>query len=207
MFRKHPLRAGARLCAHTLPLFLAFLAPACLVDLDQRCGAHQHYDADQAYCACDADYALSGNVCVACGDNETGSNDGCICREGFVRETADAPCTEPSKEEKTCSTFADCPVNYGCDTSKSPGVCVAPPDGLGLPCTSNDDCEGHTASYCETVSAHACVVNDCAPDPSKCHGDWVCCDIALLTQSLCIPPDQLEDGNCPAGGTLVPRKE
>jgi hypothetical protein len=207
MFRDSPQQAGAWLRAHFLPIFLAILAPACLVDLDHRCGANQHYDAEQAYCACDEGYALTGTSCVPCGEHEVGSSDGCICSEGYGRETPDAKCTELGDVERNCETAADCPVNYGCDKSKSPGTCVAPPDGLGLPCTSSDDCESHTASYCETVVAHSCVVNDCAPDPSKCHGDWVCCDIALLTQSLCVPPDELENGNCPAGGTLVPRKE
>jgi hypothetical protein len=35
----------------------------------------------------------------------------------------------------------------------------------------------------------------------------VCCDIGLLGQSLCLPPSELMDGNCPAGGTLVPTAE
>ena len=156
MFRRHPLTAGAWLCAHLLPLSLGILAPGCLVDLDQRCGTHQRYNADQGVCACDEGFMLSGNACVVCD------------------ESCDPPATG---------------------------------DGSGLPCTSDDDCAGQTASYCETVSAHACLVNDCAPDPSKCQGDWVCCDIALLTQSLCLPPDELEDGACPAGGTIVPREK
>jgi hypothetical protein len=207
MFRLHPLEAVVRLCAHVLPISFACWASACLVDLDHRCGAHEHYDSDQAYCACDDGYAVTGNQCLPCGENEIGSADGCICKEGFDRATPDAACTELGDVQRSCETAADCPTNYGCDTRQSPALCVAPPDGLGLPCTSSDDCAGHTASYCETVSAHACLVNDCAPDPSKCHGDWVCCDIGLLTQSLCIPPGQLENGACPAGGSIVPRKD
>ena len=81
-----------------------------------------------------------------------------------------------------------------------------PPSGLGQACSLSDECAGNQASYCETVVAKSCVVNDCAPDPNRCYGDWLCCDIGLLGQSLCIPPSELEDGNCPAGGSLVPRE-
>jgi hypothetical protein len=105
-----------------------------------------------------------------------------------------------------CSSSADCQGDYACNDRETPSFCERPPSGLGKACSSSDDCEGNEASYCESVSAHSCVVNDCAPDPNKCHGDWVCCDIGLLSQSLCIPPSELSDGHCPAGGTLVPRE-
>jgi hypothetical protein len=100
MLREHPLRAGARACARFLPLLCAVLGAACLVDLDHRCGEHQHYDAEQAYCACDSDYALTGTSCVACGEHELGSSDGCICQEGFVRDTPDSACEAPKDEAR-----------------------------------------------------------------------------------------------------------
>ena len=236
MSLEHPKNLGARWCALLIPL-AAPLLPACLVDLDNRCGENQHYDAEQSICACDGDFALAGNVCERCGEHETGSPDGCVCAEGFSRATPDAACEELAglgQECVTdvdcgeagfsycylgaggepgyctapdCSSAADCPTDYGCNTRETPAFCERPPSGLGIACTSSDDCAGNAASYCETVSAHACLVNDCKPDPSKCHGDWVCCDIGLLSQSLCIPPDQLENGSCPAGGTLIPRQE
>ena len=237
MSRKHPNSTGARWCALLLPLFCAFSAPACLVDLDHRCGENQHYDSENVNCACDADFALVGASCVPCAENEVGSAAGCVCADGFSRATPEAACEAlaalgqecqsdadcgdarygychlGSGEDAgyctapDCSTAADCPTDYGCNTRESPSYCEAPPDGLGIACTSSADCEGHTAAYCETVQAHACLVNDCASDPNRCHGDWVCCDIGLLSQSLCIPPDQLEGGNCPVGGSLIPRTE
>jgi len=237
MSPKHPRNASARLCALILPLAAAWLTPACLVDLDDRCGEHQRYDAELAHCVCSGDYALAGNQCVACGENETGSADGCVCVDGFSRATPEAACAELAglgqgcesdaqcgdadygycyieTEGATgyctapdCSTGADCPTDYGCNTRHSPAFCERPPQGLGQKCSSSADCEGNVASYCETVQEHACVVNDCKPDPNKCHGDWVCCDIGLLSQSLCVPPTALEDGNCPVGGTLILRPE
>ena len=237
MLPKFPNHAGARTCALCVPLLLGLLAPACLVDLDNRCGANQHYDAEQAICACNTDFELIGTTCVACAENETSSPDGCVCAEGFSQASPDAECeplaglAQDCKSDADCgderygychlesgasagyctapdcTTFEDCPTDFACNTRQTPSFCEVPPDGLGQACSSSDDCAGHTASYCETVVAKSCVVNDCAPDPNKCHGDWVCCDIALLSQSLCIPPNELEDGACPAGGTIVPRQE
>ncbi len=229
-------RAAARWRTVWLALGGALLAPGCLVDLDDRCGAHQRYDQDSEACLCDGDFARQGDGCVRCGENETGSVDGCVCVAGFSRRNAESPCVataglgeacaadadcgdeydycaKPADADEGyctasgCSTEADCPTDYGCNLRQEPRFCERPPKGLGTACTSNQDCASFDASYCETVSAKACLVNDCAPDPSKCHGDWVCCDIGLLSQSLCIPPSELEDGNCPAGGTLVPRSE
>lgn len=234
---QYPKPGHARWWALGLPLAALWLAPACLVDLDDRCGEHQTFDAEQGNCACTGDYALVNDHCEPCGEHETGSPDGCVCSEGFSRATPDAACAElaglgqdcksdadcgdPSysychQPEATatgyctapgCGSAADCPTDYGCNTRQAPAFCERPPQGLGIACTSSDDCAGNTASYCETVSAHACVVNDCKPDPTVCHGDWLCCDIGLLSESLCVPPDALEDGNCPAGGTLIPRPE
>ena len=233
---EHPKNSRAHWCALFIPLAALFV-PACLVDLDSRCGDHQHYDAEQGVCLCSGDYALSGNICVSCAEHETGSPDGCVCAEGFFRATPDAACEELAGlgqecasdadcgdsdygycyleaggapgycTAPDCTTAADCPTDYGCNARETPTFCERPPSGIGVACSSSADCDGYAASYCETVSAHACLVNDCKPDPNKCHGDWVCCDIGLLSQSLCIPPDQLEAGSCPAGGTLIPRNE
>jgi hypothetical protein len=233
---KHPKTTSAWMCSRSVQLWLALVASACLVDLDDRCGDNQRYDADNANCVCDGDFELQGNECVACAENEVGSPSGCACAEGFARATPEAACEplaglgqdcgddgecgderyphcqiEADAEvgyctASDCSSADDCPSDYGCNSRQAPSYCERPPEGLGRACESSDECEA-TAPYCETVVAKSCVVNDCAPDPSRCHGDWVCCDIALLTQSLCIPPSELEEGACPAGGTLVPREE
>jgi hypothetical protein len=230
-----PKHAGARLAALVPAIWLASSAPACLVDLDQRCGKHQHYDDGLANCMCDDDYTLRDGRCVPCAENEASSPDGCVCDAGFTRATPESACEAQaglgqacaSDEEcgderyphcrregdagyctaRDCATSADCPTDYGCDTTSVPSSCERPPLGLGQACDDSSQCEGFTASYCETVQARACLVNECKADPGKCHGDWVCCDIGLLSQSLCLPPDQLEDGNCPAGGMLIEREE
>jgi hypothetical protein len=83
--------------------------------------------------------------------------------------------------------------------------CERAPEGLGERCEASADCEDFEANYCEALVEQACVVADCASDPNVCHGDWVCCDISLVMASLCVPPSELQDGACPAGGTLVSR--
>jgi hypothetical protein len=233
------LGRGVRWRTLSTTLALAWLVPACLVDLDDRCGSHQHYDSQQALCVCDAEYALQGGACVACPEHEVGSPDGCVCEPGYARPEPEAACELsgglgaecaedadcgdqryphcqlPSEGSSgagyctnaDCSSSADCQGDYSCNDRQTPSFCERPPTGLGQACSSSDDCAGNEASYCETVSAKSCVVNDCAPDPSRCYGDWVCCDIGLLSQSLCIPPSELSDGQCPAGGTIVPREE
>jgi len=200
---EHSQRSRTRWLALWLSMTALTFAPSCLVDLDNRCGEHQHYDADNAYCACDSDFALQGNTCVHCGENEIGSTAGCVCLEGFSRSTPGAACAELAGlgqecqgdadcgdvnypycyldaggaagycTAPDCKTAADCPTDYGCNTREIPAFCERPPQGLGDPCKSSADCAGNVASYCETVQAHACLVNDCKPDPNKCHGDWV----------------------------------
>src|SRR5690242_1501297 len=127
---KHPNDTGARWCALWLPLSCAFLLPACLVDLDQRCGKNQHYAADTANCVCDGDYALQGNSCVRCGENEVGSADGCVCVDGFSRATPDAACEALAGLGQDCARDADCgDERYGfcrLEADSSAGYCTAP---------------------------------------------------------------------------------
>jgi hypothetical protein len=206
-------------------------APGCLYDSDSRCGDNQSFDGTR--CVCSEGFGLVNATCQACGDHAVGSADGCTCETGYMRLTTDGPCEadtalgEPCASDADCTearypycrieadggyctssgctTYADCVGDYGCNTRETPSFCERPPSGLGTPCTSSTECADFAAPYCETVIAHSCLVNDCKVDPNKCHGDWVCCDIALLSQSLCMPPSELTDGACPGGGTLVPR--
>jgi len=69
-----------------LGVCLAFVAvDGCLVDPDQRCGAHQVLQGE--LCACEAGYGLVDRECVICGENEQGSLEGCECAAGFMRPT------------------------------------------------------------------------------------------------------------------------
>jgi hypothetical protein len=49
------------------------------------------------------------------------------------------------------------------------------------------------------------LVDGCAGDGGRCHGDHSCCDFDSLISgvSLCVPPEQMEGDACPFGGALV----
>jgi hypothetical protein len=210
------------------------LLGGCLVDLNDRCGKHQKYDGENIRCVCEDGYGLVGNACVACGENEVGSLDGCACAPGYLRATPESPCAAEdtlgracTKDEECvhplynhchligdgsgyctaagCTTSDECPkaASYACNTREAPSFCERPPTGFGAQCASAADCASFEATYCETASAKVCLVNDCKANPDICYGDQVCCDILLIGTSICVPPDQLENGACPAGGTLI----
>jgi len=209
-------------------------SPGCLYDSNDRCGDDQRLEGKE--CVCEDGFGRSGNGCVACGENEVGNPTGpCLCKNGLIRlvdggecvEAAGAACTvdadcpegdfgdchiEDDPADGYCTLLDctpehdDCPGDFACNDRDAVPFCERPPTGLGHGCTKQSDCEGFEADYCETLSEKVCLVAGCAQDPSICHGDWVCCDIGLIGNSLCIPPNELDgDGNCPVGGTLVPR--
>ena len=223
-----PHRAWATRLACALLAATSALSSSCLVDADHRCGTHQVLQGD--LCACETGYGLTGNQCLACGANEVGSLTGCDCAAGFTRGDAGQPCsasglgqacaqdtdcTDPSFSycasaaqngyctRPDCTSSVDCTNDYSCNQRGARSFCQRPPTGFGTTCQSNADCAGFEASYCESLSSHSCLQNDCKSDPSVCPGDWGCCDIALLGQSLCLPAGELDGGQCPAGGTLI----
>lgn len=94
----------------------------------------------------------------------------------------------------SCASTADCEGGYACDLARSPSVCVRPPVGLNAPCSSNDDCAGFEATYCETFQSHQCMVKGCDLDPDDCFEGYQCCDLVPLgfDDTLCVP-----EGSCP----------
>jgi hypothetical protein len=73
-------------------------------------------------------------------------------------------------------------------------VCRRPPVGLNKSCTSNDDCAGTEATYCDTFVAHACIVQGCSVTPNNCFSGYQCCDLTTfgVPQPICVPT-----GACP----------
>ena len=209
----------------------ALVLTACLYDASDRCGDDQVFDGVQ--CVCAEGFGLVAGACEPCGDNEVGDPTGpCACTDGLVRLTPDGECTEAlgqaCESHDECSSAAapycatttgggyctlvdcepggnDCPGDYACNDRGDVPFCERPPSGLGVPCSSDVECSGYEANFCESLQERACLVAGCVSDPNICHGDWVCCDLAILGTSLCVPPSQLSAGSCPAGGTLVSR--
>jgi hypothetical protein len=230
---RRPVDHVSRAALTVVALSVAALA-ACLVDPDHRCGEHQALDGDR--CVCAEGYGLVDDACVKCGKHEVGSLSGCACEDGYVRASPDGACEEMQALGAACQDDDDCAddayarcamdgdegyctsdcdssddcetsVDYACNERVSEPFCERPPSGLGTACDGADECADFEASYCEVLSEHLCLVNGCKEDAERCHGDWVCCDLPILATSLCVPPAQLEDGNCPVAGTIVPRPE
>lgn len=226
-------RSSWRTNAVVVLLAGVLLGPGCLLDPHDRCNSNQVLRDGACYCA--EGYAPSEDGCVKCGEHEVGNTfSGCICEKGYARIGGSETCTKVTIGQ-TCTSDAECGgvapschldgaegycTQTGCESSKdclgteylcnrdnAVSFCERPPTGQGEPCTSNTDCEGYEAAYCEIFSRKACIVNECAPNPKKCWGDSACCDITLIAESICIPLVHLEeyDGVCPAGGVLVPR--
>lgn len=207
----------------------------CIVS-DNRCDENQLEARGTANaCQCAPGYIPSprGYGCDACGDNEEAFGVQCVCKSGFSRADASAPCeaiegslsgaacsaeqacSEPnpycalSEDEPYCTTDdcsknEDCPRDWRCVAGSGGRYCRKPAKGLLAPCESNADCEGNEATYCETLMSHMCLVEDCAADPGKCGSGWSCCDFStLLGAALCVPSTSLANGLCYGGMSPV----
>ncbi|HET7540383.1 MAG TPA: hypothetical protein VFK05_10950 [Polyangiaceae bacterium] len=181
-----PPRVKARYAAALFAL-LGALPSACVYDSSDRCGPHQVMYEDLR-CVCDATSAPTATGCEPCGDNEVPGAMGCECKPGFTK-----PAGGVCEAVIECAKPEDCPEGYACDLEVTPGLCRKPPTGLGMSCTSNADCAGTEATYCDTFQSHSCLVQGCSLTPDNCFTGFECCDLSAfgVAQPLCIP-----DGAC-----------
>ena len=220
-----------RAVAFYFGLSMLLLAAGCIVaDGDATCGPNQAAvsGAGSHYCLCAPGFVIDDDAvgCKACGENEEGKHDECVCKAGYVRSSG--TCAESSLgavcESSTdcsgdfstcvmdqaggycssagCTSSNDCQPSWFCSGKASDAVCKKPPDGYQKPCAGAADCAGTSATYCDSFQTHSCVIEGCGAGV-PCPGDWSCCNISLIGVSLCIPPSGLAQGACPAGGTLV----
>jgi hypothetical protein len=121
-------------------------------------------------------------------------------------QTAETSAAEETTAAARCGSSQECSTDELCDVHETE-QCQPKPDGLGDDCKTADDCAKTDATYCEAFSSHTCQVEACKELDGVCPGDLVCCEYSLLKRSLCIPPENLEAGDCPSSGTLIPRGE
>ncbi len=229
------LRAARPAAALVALMSLAGLAPAgCLYEDGELCGPNQHHDSDRPQCVCNEGYGLVNGECVPCGEYEKGNpTDACTCMEGYARTSATSPCVPAAGA--ACTTDADCtidafshcvtdgerkyctstgcvpgqgkcPGDFACNDRVDVPFCQAPPIGLGKSCKTPADCAGTQATYCESAMSGMCLVQGCVENPDACHGDWACCDIAILKTSLCVPLTEVTGTSCANNvGKVVPR--
>jgi hypothetical protein len=195
-------------------------ATGCLYDSDDPCGEGMVVYGDNVRCVCPEGTTKTSTGCVACGEHEVPSATGCICDVGYSRPDANSPCTmaptglgadcdpsapdcessydhcEPSLDSGYCTTSGcaaneDCEGGYRCN---SDSICERPPVGLGVPCTTPEECAGTEATFCDTLVAHACLVEGCAPGGDDCFTGYACCDLTMfgLPAPVCVP-----EGTCP----------
>ena len=184
------------------------LLAGCLVDADAPCGDDFDVTAEDV-CVCPLGTVPLDGRCEPCGEHEVAVRGACECDDGYERASAGAICAVTDTGSiplgGNCSTSRECAGAALCDVYGT-GVCSPPPAGYGAACTSASDCAGTGATYCETFSSRTCQIEGCAESRGECPGDLACCDFGVLGTSLCIPPDELSAGECPAPGTLVPRE-
>lgn len=143
--------------------------------------------------------ALSAELGRTCNSESNPCGDETYSYCAMNASGADGYCTTSD-----CSKDEDCGEGYACELSVTPSYCSAPPTGQGEACGTSADCSEYQASYCEAFTSKRCLVENCVSADVTCHGAWVCCDYRdLLGVSICIPPESLDQGECPSGGKLV----
>lgn len=177
------------LAREPLVFILASNLGGCLVDSGAPCGDWLH-EAESGACVCPAGFSPSGTVCVA--DQRTPSES----------PAAETDCDAGSACE--CQSSPDCPHGELCDTFGS-GRCAPAPSGLGNACSASADCAGGEATFCDLFASRTCQVQGCLELAGVCPGDYICCNYAILSTSLCIPANSAPDGACPAPGQRVMR--
>ncbi|HEY3498591.1 MAG TPA: hypothetical protein VGK73_28065 [Polyangiaceae bacterium] len=193
--------------------------PGCLYDPDDRCDDGMVFSEELQLCICPVGSAFTPDGCVACGEHELPGATGCECEPGFTRPATGGACQEapeipaglgepcdPAAPACTspfdhcepapaggyctstgCASNDDCQGGYVCNTVSS--ACQKPPVGLGQACTTDADCAGNEATYCDAFVSHACQVQGCNPDADNCFAGFECCDLSAFAvpQPLCIP--------------------
>jgi len=178
--------------AAALFAFLGAMPSACMYDSSDRCGPHQVMYEDLR-CVCAPGYALASPTATTCDAIPTGIGAPC--------DTATASCTDPVYNHcepgangmgyctnANCASSDDCTDGYACDLAVTPSVCRKPPTGLGKSCTSEADCAGTEATYCDTFVTHTCLVQGCSLAPDNCFVGTECCDLSSfgIAQPLCV---------------------
>jgi hypothetical protein len=174
------------LAGYRLAFLLATAVCGCLVDSDSPCGDQLQVN-ERGACVCPAGFTASGGVCVA---------------EAPAEQNATATCAAGTGCE--CESSRGCPSGELCDSFGS-GRCSPAPAGLGNSCSASAECASGEATFCDLFASHTCQVQGCKQLAGDCPGDYICCDYAVLSTSLCIPADTSPDGGCPSPGQLVTR--
>ncbi len=160
------------------------------------CGEHE--TEKHGACVCDENYQrlTDAAACTA------------VPMSGLGADCALAPCSDPTFSycvlasngdrycsSRGCQTSADCPETYACSTDTAGAkFCRRSPLGMTAPCSTDNDCAGNEATFCETLFSHSCLVQGCSLSMNDCFDGWECCDASGygMPIPICIP-----EGMCP----------
>ncbi len=196
----------------------------CVYDADEPCGLHQRLiSADRCACddgyvpgergciPCGEDERASNGECV-CVEGFARPATGAACEPlpaelGVACDTESAPC--PAGKYPLChvtdgtagyctsactGSGNECDGGYACHVDGEDSFCRRPPVGHGDSCTTDADCAGGEATFCETVQSRLCLVPCAAGNTAGCFEGEVCCDFVLF-QPICVP-----DSACTSSG-------
>jgi hypothetical protein len=185
-----PPRVKSRYAAALFAL-LGALPSACVYDSSDRCGPHQVMYEDLR-CVCDAT-SVPNAAGTGCEPAPVGQGAPCdatkLCTDAEFNHCEAGADGSGYCTKTGCASSDDCTNGYACDLAVTPSVCRRPPAGLGMSCTSNADCAGTQATYCDTFQTHSCLVQGCSLAPDNCFTGYECCDLSafMIPQPLCIP--------------------
>jgi hypothetical protein len=163
-----------------------------------QCGEHEV--ATAAGCQCELGYArpAAGEPCQeqsgagGAGGAGAGGELGVECDPEAEPPGCEAPYDHCEPNAGTgyctnagCASSQDCDAGHACNDA---AVCQRPPSGLGQSCTSDADCQGNEAAFCDTFMLMSCQVAGCSVDPDDCFPGYECCDLSAFgLGALCIP--------------------
>lgn len=162
----------------------------CVYDGDQPCGPGQTLKTNSEYsaiCVCAEGYAATKTGCVRCLENEEAGANGCVCKAGYGRADAAAPCNACGENEVTGATGA-CECATGFSRASAGAPCTPAPAGLDAACdTATTPCPDATYNHCHAVSGTAgyCTSQGCTSS-ADCAGGHMC-DLTV-TPSYCRRP-------------------
>jgi len=216
--KQPPTHFGRR----ALWVVLGLLGAGCVYDDDDPCGPGQVRWEDSQLCVCAEGTAYTPEGCVPCGEHALATPNGCVCEMGYARTQPTDPCVEvPADIGTACSTDAeclsptyphcqqttiggyctaldctgdaDCSAGYACNLTAAPSYCQRPPVGAGQTCTTDADCAGTEALFCDSVFSGICLVRDCTVTPNSCFTGMECCSNGppvpiCIPTGLCLQP-------------------
>lgn len=155
------------------------------------CGENEVTDA-AGTCACKPGFARATPQ-DACAAMTSGPGASCDTQSSACSDATYNVChatagTQGYCTNQGCASSADCTTGFTCDLAASPSFCSRPPTGLGKTCTTDADCAGNDATYCDLVKTKGCLVQGCSLSPDNCSEGYECCDLSAygIQKPLCV---------------------